>query len=109
MLRLHGELMPIVQLSLALGGRTSRKSGNGFVVAAKHAQKQAAFVVDRVLGEQDVVVKPLSDLLGEHQGLAGATVLDDGRLGLIIDTASLVLAQSRAGSPFHGGNHARNA
>jgi len=46
--------------------------------------------VDKLLGEQDVVVKTLGDLVGNRKGLTGATILGDGTLGLIIDTASLV-------------------
>ena len=55
---------------------------------------QVAFTVDRLLGEQDVVVKSLGDLVGNRKGLTGATILGDGSLGLIVDTASLVSEQA---------------
>lgn len=90
-MRLRGRLLPIVDLAQALGDpRPRRLTGNRYVVAAKHSDRQAAFLVDRLLGEQDVVVKSLGDLIGNRRGLTGATILGDGTLGLIIDTASLV-------------------
>ena len=91
MLRLRGHLLPVIDLAEALGDRRPRSFERPrFVVAAKHSDRQAAFLVDKLLGEQDVVVKTLGDLVGNRKGLTGATILGDGTLGLIIDTASLV-------------------
>ena len=95
-LRLRGRLLPMVDLANALGDtRPRRLSTSKFVVAAKHGERQVAFVVDRLLGEQDVVVKSLGDLVGNRKGLTGATILGDGTLGLIVDTASLVNEQAQ--------------
>jgi two-component system chemotaxis sensor kinase CheA len=55
-------------------------------------------MVVRLLGEQDVVVKSLGDLVGNRRGLTGATILGDGTLGLIVDTASLVAEQAMLAS-----------
>lgn len=91
-LRLRQRLLPVVDLASALGDRRPRplRPENFFVVAARHGDRQVAFIVDGLLGEQDVVVKSLGDLVGNRRGLAGATILGDGTLGLIVDTASLV-------------------
>ena len=70
-----------------------------FVVAARHGERQVAFMVDRLLGEQDVVVKSLGGLVGNRKGLTGATILGDGTLGLIVDTASLVSEQAALATP----------
>ena len=95
-LRLRGRLLPMVDLANALGdSRPRRLVSTKFVVAAKHGERQVAFVVDRLLGEQDVVVKSLGDLVGNRKGLTGATILGDGTLGLIVDTASLVNEQAQ--------------
>lgn len=95
-LRLRDRLLPVVDLACALGDqRPPRADGSRFVVAARHSDRQVAFIVDRLLGEQDVVVKSLGDLIGNRKGLTGATILGDGTLGLIIDTASLVSEQAR--------------
>jgi len=95
-LRLRGRLLPVSDLAAALGdGRSGLVEGPRFVVAAKHSDRQVAFMVDRLLGEQDVVVKSLGDVIGNRKGLTGATILGDGTLGLIIDTASLVSEQAQ--------------
>ncbi|MBI5947587.1 MAG: chemotaxis protein CheA [Chloroflexi bacterium] len=94
-LRLRGRLLPVVDLARALGETRPRAiDASRFVVAAKHSDRQVAFLVDRLLGEQDVVVKSLGDLIGNRKGLTGATILGDGSLGLILDTASLVSEQA---------------
>jgi two-component system chemotaxis sensor kinase CheA len=85
----------MIDLANALGDTRPRSAESGsFVVAARHGERQVAFTVDRLLGEQDVVVKSLGDLVGNRHGLTGATILGDGSLGLIVDTASLVSEQS---------------
>lgn len=96
-LRLRGKLLPVIDLADALGDRRPRPlRSDRFVVAARHSDRQVAFLVDRLLGEQDVVVKSLGDLIGNRKGLTGATILGDGTLGLIIDSASLIAEQTLA-------------
>lgn len=91
MLRLRGKLLPTFDLAQSLGDRRPRVAGDPrFVVAARHADREVAFMVDRLLGEQDVVVKSMGNLVRHAPGISGATILGDGRLGLIIDTASLI-------------------
>ena len=51
-----------------------------------------ALVVDEIQGNQDVVVKPIGGLLNSVPGLGGATILGDGRVVLILDTAGVVRA-----------------
>lgn len=94
-LRLRSRLLPMIDLASALGDSRPRNIEAGrFVVAARHGERQVAFTVDRLLGEQDVVVKSIGDLVGNRKGLTGATILGDGTLGLIVDTASLVTDQA---------------
>lgn len=99
-LRLRQRLLPVIDLANALGDTRPRRLVEGsFVVAAKHGERQAAFIVDRLLGEQDIVVKSLGELVGNRKGLTGATILGDGTLGLIVDTASLVMEQAALARP----------
>ncbi|MCC6388642.1 MAG: chemotaxis protein CheA [Dehalococcoidia bacterium] len=94
-LRLRGKLFPLIDLAQALGdGPSVEPEGERFVVAARHGSRQVGFLVDRLLGEQDVVVKSLGDLIGNRKGLTGATILGDGTLGLIIDMPSLISEQA---------------
>ncbi|HXU22804.1 MAG TPA: chemotaxis protein CheA, partial [Tepidiformaceae bacterium] len=75
-LLLRGRLLPVIDLGRALGdARTQALDGSRFVIAAKHGDREVAFLVDRLLGEQDVVVKSLGPLLRDRKGLSGATIL----------------------------------
>lgn len=95
-LRLRDRLLPVRDLGETLGDTrpATEAPGSRFVVAARHGDRHVAFIVDRLLGEQDVVVKSLGGLVGSRRGLTGATILGDGTLGLIIDIAGLVSDQA---------------
>ena len=62
-------------------------------------EKRLGLTVDRLLGQQDVVIKALDPVVSEAAvGVAGATILGDGRVVLILDVASLFEGRrSRAG------------
>jgi two-component system chemotaxis sensor kinase CheA len=47
-------------------------------------------VVDSLLGQQEIVIKALDDYLGEAWGIAGATILGDGKVVLIVDVPTLM-------------------
>ncbi len=68
------------------------------LVVVEHEGQQRALMVDELLGKQEVVIKSLGGLLTEIPGVAGGTILGDGRVGLILDLAGLFAASgSRAG------------
>jgi len=52
--------------------------------------RQVGLVVDSFHGEQEIVIKPLSDVIGRIAGISGATILGNGSISLIIDVHSLV-------------------
>jgi len=59
-------------------------------VIVGRGEKRLGLTVDRLLGQQDVVIKALDPVVSESGlGVAGATILGDGRVVLILDTASL--------------------
>jgi two-component system chemotaxis sensor kinase CheA len=51
---------------------------------------QVGLVVDALVGEQEIVIKPLGQFLGEVAGVSGATILGDGSVALIVDVATLI-------------------
>jgi two-component system chemotaxis sensor kinase CheA len=51
--------------------------------------KSQGLLVDDILGKQEVVIKSLGETLQNIKGLAGGTILGDGRVGLILDLAGL--------------------
>ncbi len=67
----------------------------GQVVTVHVGNQRVGFVVDRVLGQEEVVIKPLGALLRGLAGFAGATITGDGRIALILDIPSLMKAYAR--------------
>lgn len=68
--------------------RSSRPKA--YVVIATVAERRVGFVVDRLVGQQDIVIKALGRSLKKVRGLAGATELDNQRVGLVLDAAALI-------------------
>ncbi len=79
--------------------RPGRKAKSYCIVAAV-GDRRVGFIVDKLVGQQDIVIKALGKSLKKTRGLAGATELGDQRVGLVLDAAALigeVLASSSDG------------
>ncbi len=61
-----------------------------YVVVATVAERRVGFIVDRLVGQQDIVIKALGKSLKKARGFAGATELGDQRVGLVLDAAALI-------------------
>jgi two-component system chemotaxis sensor kinase CheA len=61
-----------------------------YVVIGAVADRRVGFVVDRLIGQQDIVIKALGKSLKKVRGIAGATELGDQRVGLVLDAAALI-------------------
>ncbi|MDQ1679867.1 MAG: two-component system, chemotaxis family, sensor kinase CheA, partial [Frankiaceae bacterium] len=88
--RLRGSLLPLVHLREVLGieGGVSGEATNGgvmHIVVSGTEDRQYGLVVDEVLDTEEVAVKPLSAQLKRLPIYAGATILGDGRVSLILD------------------------
>ncbi|WP_440875585.1 chemotaxis protein CheA [Thalassotalea sp. PLHSN55] len=62
----------------------------GHVVIVQLGNQQIGFVVDRLIGQEEVVIKPLDRLLHGTPGMAGATITSDGGIALIIDVPNML-------------------
>ena len=51
---------------------------------------EMALAVDQFVGQHEIVLKSLSDVTGERAGLAGATIMADGQVGLVVDIGALL-------------------
>lgn len=74
------------------------RSPNGVkpsVVLVRWGKHRVGLVVDKIIGQQEIVIKSLSPMLGHTPGLSGATILGDGRIALIIDIPRLINAALR--------------
>jgi two-component system chemotaxis sensor kinase CheA len=67
-----------------------RRTTKPCVVIASVGNRRLGFVVDRLVGQQDVVIKALGKSLKSVRGFAGATELGDQRVGLVLDVAALI-------------------
>ncbi len=61
-----------------------------FIVVVGSGDKKMGLLVDSLIGEEDVVIKPLKDTYTLSPGIAGATILGDGKVSLIIDVSQLL-------------------
>jgi two-component system, chemotaxis family, sensor kinase CheA len=63
---------------------------NQHVVVVSSGHNPVAFIVDQLLGQEEVVIKPLGTLLTQVGGLAGATITGDGGIAIILDIPSML-------------------
>jgi two-component system, chemotaxis family, sensor kinase CheA len=91
MLRLRGNLVPLVQLTDLLDIAPTLSASDERVVIITDAGEGAHFgiVVDELLGHQQVVVKSIEESYGSVPGIAGATILGNGRVAFILDVEKL--------------------
>ncbi len=71
-------------------GYCSKSSGAGHVVVVNAGGKQIGFVVDQLIGQEEVVIKPLGAKLHGLDGLSGATITGDGQIALILDVPGMM-------------------
>ncbi|KEY91146.1 chemotaxis protein [Candidatus Photodesmus blepharus] len=64
--------------------------GHGHVVIVQIGVQRVGFVVDALIGQEEVVIKPLDNLLQGTPGMAGATIASDGHIALILDVPDLL-------------------
>jgi two-component system, chemotaxis family, sensor kinase CheA len=87
---LRGQVVPLLRIAdfFELGG--ARDPDKVMIVIVGLQGRQVGLVVDSFEGEQEIVIKPLSDVVGRIPGISGATILGNGSISLIIDVHSLV-------------------
>lgn len=83
-IRFRERVLPVVRLNEFFGLNRERQKRFYLVILAR-AEKRLAITVDRLRGQQEIVIKPLDDTFGKSHGVAGASILGDGRIVLIID------------------------
>ncbi|MEG6512951.1 chemotaxis protein CheA [Desulforamulus ruminis] len=84
------KILPLARLGRLFNCSDCAEDAKMFVVILGSGDKQVAVVVDKLLGEQEIVIKSLGDYLGQLAGLSGACILGDGKVALIVDVRGLV-------------------
>lgn len=91
-INLRGTVIPLVRLDDMLDCEkvTKEDEENLVVVIVKKGDRQAGLVIDTLLGQQEIVIKPLGKYIHINRMISGATILGDGEVALIIDSNSFV-------------------
>jgi two-component system chemotaxis sensor kinase CheA len=96
---LRDTVLPLVPLAQVFGvddadvGGANLGLGSRLVVAVRTTTqnaRQIGLIVDGLVGEQEIVIKPLGHLVGDVAGVSGAAILGDGSVALIVDVAALM-------------------
>jgi two-component system chemotaxis sensor kinase CheA len=87
---LRGTVVPLIRAAEFFGIDAPRDPEKAMVVIVNVQGRQIGIVVDAFQGEQEIVIKPLSDVVGRIPGISGATILGSGAISLILDVHALV-------------------
>jgi two-component system chemotaxis sensor kinase CheA len=96
MVSVRGTLTPLLRLAehLGISGGVVDPT-RGIVMVLEAGQDCRCVLVDDLVGKQEVVIKSLGETFRDQQDFAGAAILGDGRVGLILDTNALVRLKPR--------------
>ncbi|MDZ4700626.1 MAG: chemotaxis protein CheA [Rhodothermales bacterium] len=95
-LRLRERILPLVYISDILGLDRRKDVKNSYAVVIGLAHQRVGLIVEDLVGQKEVVIKPLGNYLKKIPGIAGSTILGDGRVIMILDVAELIrLEQAR--------------
>jgi len=107
---IRGAFIPLIDVGCVLGYRDEEADPLASVamMVETENQSQCALLVDGIVGQQQVVIKSLETNYGHVFGVAGATILGDGRVAVILDVDAIV-AGSRAEAARMDANRKRSA
>ncbi|BCW95341.1 MAG: chemotaxis protein CheA [Fimbriimonadales bacterium] len=88
LVNVRGEFIPLVRLRQFVG--LPESDNDGLIVVLEQEGQQIALLVDGIAGQQQVVLKSLEENFIRVPGFAGATILGDGRVALILDVSDLI-------------------
>ena len=88
---IRGECFPVLRLGQWYGLNDYKESvEDGIMLILEVEDKKICLFVDRLIGEQEIVVKPIPSYVKKVKGLSGCTQLGDGSIALILDAAGLI-------------------
>lgn len=97
-LKLRDSVLPLLRMQRVFGvaekGETNQQT---YIVVIGVAEKRMGLIVSRLLGQQEVAIKSLGKYLAKAPGIAGSTILGDGRVALIIDPAGIIEMEETGG------------
>jgi len=87
-LKIREQIVPLIRLSRMHGGSESK--GKLFVVVVSLGDRKCGLVVDRLIGEQELVIKALDETMIHSAMVSGASILGDGRVVLVLSISDVV-------------------
>lgn len=90
MFDIRDEVISLIRLSDVFNISVVDNRDYYFVIVVGSQERRIGLVVDSLIGEDDVVIKPLKDQYTQTKGIAGATLLGDGQVALILEIAELM-------------------
>ena len=94
-LKLRNEVLSLLRMADFYKVETSKELENPYIVIVEAAERKLGLIVDTLLGQEEIVIKPLGELLKDTKGISGATIMGDGLVTLIVDIATLVGEQRK--------------
>jgi len=86
----RGRLIPLIRLDAIFNVRSdARNPWEGLVVIVEYDGKPMGILLDELLGKEEVVIKSMGEVLKNVKGIAGAVIMGDGKVGLILDMAGI--------------------
>ena len=90
-INIRGTVIPLIRLDQVLNCPEKETEDESLlVVIVKKGDKQVGLVVDQLIGQQEIVIKPLGKYININKIISGATILGDGEVALILDANTLV-------------------
>lgn len=97
-MRLRDTILPLLNAQDLFGIDAARRGPVPFAVVIQHNDRSFGLLVSQLIGQQEIVIKPLDEMFDRKGPVSGATVRDDGGVSLIVDVAQLArIAESRRG------------
>jgi two-component system, chemotaxis family, sensor kinase CheA len=102
--RLRNSVLPIIRIADVMGlPMLDGQQEWTYIVVVGIAEKRMGIVVDLLLGQKEVVIKPLGSYLGTIRGIAGSTILGDGQVIMIVDVGELMALTAAERDSVHQG------
>ena len=90
--KVRNDLYPVIRLHEIMRREPDNTElEKGILMMLNSHDKTVCLFVDQILGQQQAVVKPLSEYIGDVQGVTGCMIMSDGKIGLILDVENLII------------------